>query len=144
MLTGDHVLDPITPHVAKWRDNDADPLGSYISSMEAMLRVETSGALPGHGEPFDDLAGRAEAILAHTVLREDNVIAIARSRGAVSAADVARALPWTRRNRSFDELGTWHQVFAITETIAHLEHLRLTDRMARLAAGDALVYRMTA
>jgi glyoxylase-like metal-dependent hydrolase (beta-lactamase superfamily II) len=143
MLTGDHVLDPITPHVAKWRDNAADPLGSYITSLGKMQRADATGALPGHGEPFADLAGRAKAILDHTLAREDSVIAIARARGAVNATEVARALPWTRRNRSFAELGTWHQFFAMTETIAHLEHLRLTDRMVRDETDDALTYRLS-
>ena len=34
MLTGDHVLDPITPHVGLWRGREGDPLGDYLASLE--------------------------------------------------------------------------------------------------------------
>lgn len=141
MLTGDHILDPITPHVGIWRDRPGDPLGDYIASLKKAAAAGRGGALPGHGEPFPDLGRRVEEILAHTTSREDAVLAIADRLGAVSAATVARELPWTRRNRSFDELGAWHREFAVSETIAHLEHLRARGVMTRDERDGAIAYR---
>lgn len=143
MLTGDHVLDPITPHVGYWRERHGDPLGDYIASLRKLLDSPATGALPGHGEPFPDLARRVREILEHTEHREERVVALA-SAGSVRAVDVARGLPWTRRNRSFDDLGAWHQEFAVSETIAHLEHLRATGRMTRADHDGALRYQLNA
>jgi len=142
MLTGDHVLDPITPHVGFWRERPGDPLGDYLASLAKVAVPETAGALPGHGEPFADVRKRVAEIVAHTERREALVLAIAAD-GAVSAADVARRLPWTRRDRTFEELGAWHQEFAMSETIANLVHLQLAGALAREERGDAIFYRVT-
>ncbi len=142
MLTGDHVLDPITPHVGVWREREDDPLGDYVQSLEKVAECDASGALPGHGEPFPDLRGRVAAILEHTRRREMLVLEIAGS-AAISAAETARRLPWTRRERTFDSLSAWHQEFAISETIAHLVNLQQRHLMVREDRPDgAILYRV--
>lgn len=143
LLTGDHILDPITPHVGVWRDRTGDPLGDYVRSLEKIARTDASGALPGHGEPFAELHGRVAAIQQHTAHREALVLEIAGD-AAVSAAAVAERLPWTRRERRFADLGAWHQEFAMSETIAHLVHLQQRGVMEREDGADgAIRYRVT-
>lgn len=139
MLTGDHVLDPITPHVGVWRDRPDDPLGDYVRSLEKVARCESSGALPGHGEPFPGLHARVAAILDHTARREELVLAIA-ANNAVTANEVASRLPWTRRERTFASLGGWHQEFAISETIAHLVNLQRRGVMEREDRADGAIF----
>ena len=138
LLTGDHILDPITPHVGVWRDRSGDPLGDYVASLEKVAHVDASGALPAHGEPFPDLHGRVAAIQEHTARREQLVLAIAGD-AAVSAAEVAERLPWTRRERHFADLGGWHQEFAMSETIAHLVHLQRRGVMEREDRADGAI-----
>jgi glyoxylase-like metal-dependent hydrolase (beta-lactamase superfamily II) len=140
MLTGDHVLDPITPHLGLWRESDGDPVGAYLTSLAKVRAYGAAGALPAHGEPFADLAGRAEELIDHTVARDATVLAVVRATGPVSAGDVARRLPWTRRNRSFADLGEFHQQFAVSETIAHLHHLNAAERVVRDDAHDPIRY----
>jgi glyoxylase-like metal-dependent hydrolase (beta-lactamase superfamily II) len=139
VFTGDHVLDPITPHVGVWVDDAGDPLGDYLASLEKIAAYGTAGALPAHGEPFDDVGGRARRIAEHTYAREALVLA-ALGTAAHSAGDVARDLPWTRRERSFASLAAWHQQFAVTETIAHLEHLRVRGVVVRTDEGERIRY----
>jgi glyoxylase-like metal-dependent hydrolase (beta-lactamase superfamily II) len=140
LLTGDHILDPITPHVGVWRDRSGDPLGDYVASLDKVAHIAASGALPAHGEPFPDLHGRVAAIAEHTAHREALVLRIA-GEAAVSAAEVAAQLPWTRRERRFADLGGWHQEFAMSETIAHLVHLERRGVMEREDRPDgAIVY----
>jgi glyoxylase-like metal-dependent hydrolase (beta-lactamase superfamily II) len=130
ILTGDHVLDPITPHVGVWFDGAGDPLGDYLASLEKVARHGATGALPAHGEPFPDLAARARAIAAHTHERE----ALMRDRlgeRELTAGELAAAIPWTRRERTFASLSPFHQQFAVSETIAHLEHLRVRGVVKR-------------
>jgi glyoxylase-like metal-dependent hydrolase (beta-lactamase superfamily II) len=140
MLTGDHVLDPITPHLGMWRETDRDPVGSYLRSLAKVRAYGAVGALPAHGEPFADLARRVEELIDHTAGRDAQVLAVVRAAGPVSAGDVARRLPWTRRNRSFADLGEFHQQFAVSETIAHLHHLRAGDRVVREDGPDPIRY----
>lgn len=138
VFSGDHVLDPITPHVGAWFEDGDDRLGAYVASLERMRDVPARGVLPAHGEPFADLHARADELLAHHRHREDAILAVLD--GARSATDVARLLPWTRRERSFATLGPWHQAFAVAETIAHLEHLRVCDRVASRTVTESILY----
>lgn len=139
MLTGDHVLDPITPHIGMWRETEGDPMGAYLASLERVRAYGATAALPAHGEPFPDLARRVEELIDHTAARDAQVLAVIRAAPA-SAGEVARRLPWTRRNRSFADLGEFHQQFAVSETIAHLHHLRAAGRAERLSGHDPIRY----
>jgi glyoxylase-like metal-dependent hydrolase (beta-lactamase superfamily II) len=139
MLTGDHVLDPITPHVGLWRGREGDPLGDYLASLDKVRGRGDAGALPAHGEPFPDLERRIDELIAHTEQREGQVLAALAS-GAASAGEVAQRLPWTRRNRAFTDLGEWHRQFAVAETIAHLHHLHERGLVMRESSTSPIRY----
>jgi glyoxylase-like metal-dependent hydrolase (beta-lactamase superfamily II) len=129
-FTGDHVLDPGTPHVGLWLDRGRDPMGEYVASLRAVGAVETSGVLPAHGEAFPDLARRVEELLEHEAARERDVLH-ALNAGPSSATTVAGALRWRRRGDRFDQLPNGYQQFAVAETLAHLEHLRARGLVTR-------------
>jgi len=139
MFTGDHVLDPVTPHVGIWYRERGDSLGEYIASLHKVKVAGATGVLPAHGEPWEDLAQRVDELLAHENEREAQVLA-ALATGSKSAADAARVLPWTRRKRSLEELPETHQQFAVAETLAHLEHLRFGERATRDEAVRPIRY----
>jgi glyoxylase-like metal-dependent hydrolase (beta-lactamase superfamily II) len=140
IFTGDHILDPITPHVGVWRPRNADPLGDYLASLRAAGATAATHVFPAHGEPFPDLARRVGELLAHEAQREAHVTA-ALGTTTKTAAAIARLLPWTRRNRDFGELSPAHQQFAVAETLAHLEHLRVRGAVVREDGADLIVYR---
>jgi glyoxylase-like metal-dependent hydrolase (beta-lactamase superfamily II) len=122
IFTGDHVLDPITPHVGIWNDDRGDALGEYVASLRKVAAFGANAALPAHGEPFPDLIRRVDELLAHEEEREARVLA-ALDDGHRDATSIARALPWTRSQRRLETLSAAHQQFAVAETLAHLQHL---------------------
>jgi glyoxylase-like metal-dependent hydrolase (beta-lactamase superfamily II) len=139
LLSGDHVLDPITPHVGIWREDRGDALGEYVASLRALGACDASGVLPAHGEPFPDLGRRVDELLAHEAAREAQVLA-ALADAPASAAAVARRLPWRRRGDRFEQLSAGHRQFAVAETLAHLEHLRARAAVACDARADSIRY----
>jgi glyoxylase-like metal-dependent hydrolase (beta-lactamase superfamily II) len=140
MLSGDHILDPITPHVGQWVERAGDPLGDYVGSLRRAAGYGAIGVLPAHGEPFPDLARRAGEILAHTARRELQVLDILARDAPVSAGDVARTLTWTRRERTFESLSEFHRQFAVSETLAHLEHLHAKGTVQREESTATITY----
>jgi glyoxylase-like metal-dependent hydrolase (beta-lactamase superfamily II) len=126
-----------------WRGREGDPLGDYLASLEKIRGRGAGGALPAHGEPFPDLERRIDELIAHTEQRDGQVLA-ALGTGAATAGEVAVRLPWTRRNRTFAELGEWHQQFAVAETIAHLHHLRERRRVSRVDGPELIHYTVAA
>ena len=65
LISGDHVLPSITPHVSGV-GNGADALKSYIQTLDLVAALDgVKLGLPAHGHPFDDVPGRVAAIKEH-------------------------------------------------------------------------------
>ena len=121
VLTGDHVLPTITPHISGLTPN-ADPLALFFESLHRMNGLDgVSVALPAHGHPFTDLGGRAEHIIEH---HEDRLDIIRNASQDLPDGTVEQFMRVLFRERSWGEM-------AESETYAHLEHLRELGEMQR-------------
>jgi DNA polymerase-3 subunit delta len=68
LLSGDHVLPTITPHIGGFIGGD--PLANYLANLDKVAELEgITRVLPAHGHPFDDLAARCNAIKDHHATR---------------------------------------------------------------------------
>jgi glyoxylase-like metal-dependent hydrolase (beta-lactamase superfamily II) len=127
LVGGDHLLSRITPAVGLYPESRPDPLGDYLASLERTIELAPRLVLPGHGEPIEDAAGRARAIVRHHRERLDAVAAALRNEPR-SGFDVSQDVfggglaPQQRR-------------FAVAESLSHLERLVREGRAAR-ADGD--------
>lgn len=130
-LSGDHVLPTITPHISGL-SLAKDPLNEFFESLNAVAQIpHIRQALPAHGHPFFDLAGRAEAIRVHHVERLEKVKKIGRELGPASVMEFSQKL---FRKRSWGSM-------AESETYAHLEHLRHSrDAEVRNDREGRLIY----
>lgn len=134
LLAGDHVLPTITPHLSGLTAG-GDPLSSYFASLEKVRGLDgVELVLPAHGHPFTDLAGRADTIRQHHLIRLEDIWRAAVELGPASVE--------TLSHRVFDPR-VWGQM-AESETYAHLEHLRLQGRVRVDARPHDLAYEATA
>ncbi len=132
LLSGDHVLPSITPHISGLHAG-ADPLESYLGALRRVAALPAATKVyPAHGCPFEGLADRVTAIVAHHDARLARLEVIASAIGAASVpAYTAELFPPRHQG-----------LMAESETFAHLEHLR--RRGALIAErGDVLTYRLT-
>ena len=114
MLTGDHVLPTITPHISGFADGEA-PLEKFMDSLQRMHDFsDVTLAMPAHGDPFTDLTGRADHICGHHLERLDDF--------REAAAELGTASVNAYMKRAFKER-SWGGM-AESETYAHLDHLR--------------------
>ncbi|MEX2628209.1 MAG: MBL fold metallo-hydrolase [Ilumatobacteraceae bacterium] len=132
MLSGDHVLPSITPHIGG-HVRDLDPLARFFDSLEkvAAYGPDVTMVLPAHGRPFDDLAGRAMAIKEHHVGRLDVLRAAAASIGRPARVHELAEHLFSARAQG---------AMADSETFAHLEHLRVAGEAERLERADGYEY----
>jgi glyoxylase-like metal-dependent hydrolase (beta-lactamase superfamily II) len=123
MLSGDHVLPTITPHVGGLSPL-ADPLDAFMQSLDKVASYgdDVSVVLPAHGHPFKDLTGRVESIKQHHIERLDQLRATAEQIGRPATVSEYSTHLFSARVQ-----GT----MADSETFAHLEHLRLLGEMER-------------
>jgi glyoxylase-like metal-dependent hydrolase (beta-lactamase superfamily II) len=143
VLSGDHILPGITPHVGYWGQPGGDPLGMFLESLRKVDALGAKSALPAHREPIDDLGGRIAEILAHHGEREGEILANL-GQAWRSGADIAASLSWRRGKSTFASLPAMQQVLALVETLAHLEHLRGRGSVERIEEDGALRYRSAA
>jgi glyoxylase-like metal-dependent hydrolase (beta-lactamase superfamily II) len=135
MLCGDHVLPTITPHIGGF-GTARDPLGAFFHSLDKVVDLgsQVKIALPAHGKPFADLAGRAQEIRHHHEGRLEKLRATSADLGRpASVMEMSTHLFSPRAQGSM----------ADSETFAHLEHLRLAGEMVRRDADGVLEYVLT-
>jgi glyoxylase-like metal-dependent hydrolase (beta-lactamase superfamily II) len=132
LVAADHLLARITPTVGLWPASRSDPLGDYLGALEKTIELAPRIALPGHGDPIEDPAGRARELIEHHRVRlEETVTAL-------------RPDPQTGYELSFalfgDELKPRGRRFAVAETLSHLERLVREGVARRTEYGGTVAY----
>lgn len=134
LLSGDHVLPTITPHISGLSPTD-DALADFFSALDKVAGLPgVRQVLPAHGLAFTDLSGRVDAIKHHHDERLDRLAGAARDLGEADVIELSHHLFAER---------SWGAM-AESETYAHLEHLRLAGRATRSARDGRLWYRVEA
>ena len=131
LLSGDHVLPTITPHIAGFIGGD--PLANYLANLDKVAGLEgITTVLPAHGHPFHDLGGRCDAIKDHHAGRLQLLL------DAAAVQSWAPVTTWSEHLFSERSRGP----MADSETYAHLEHLRIAGRAERRGRDEALEFRV--
>ena len=132
LVAADHLLDRISPTVGLWPRSRPDPLGDYLGALHATIALGARVALPGHGEPIADPAGRARELIAHHGER------------LAATAAALDTEPRSAYEVSFplfgDDLKPAARRFAVAETLSHLERLVLEGGARRHETAGAVTY----
>jgi glyoxylase-like metal-dependent hydrolase (beta-lactamase superfamily II) len=131
LFAGDHVLSTITPSIGFEPAYVQQPLRDFLSSLAKVRAMPDMLLLPAHGPVAQSSHQRVDELVAFHDVRLGQSLAAVEG-GARTAYDVAKELPWTRRERRFDELHAFDAVLACFETLAHLELLALRGDVQRL------------
>jgi glyoxylase-like metal-dependent hydrolase (beta-lactamase superfamily II) len=130
VLSGDHVLPTITPHIGAMDGIADDPLAEFFHALDRMAALpDVTVSLPAHGHPFHDLAKRANEIKEHHDAR------LQRLRDA--SAEIGRPATVHELMQQLFAERAWGSM-AESETYAHLEHLRLNHE-AQSSWSDGLL-----
>lgn len=130
MISGDHVLPTITPHISGMGET-MDPLADFFRSLDRMKETPgVTNVLPAHGLDFSGLAERAEDIKIHHLERLQILRDASGELGSGTVNDYMRRL--------FSER-SWGSM-AESETFAHLEHLRIAGEAVVSSDGPLLRY----
>ncbi|GHO52974.1 MBL fold metallo-hydrolase [Ktedonobacter robiniae] len=132
-LSADHVLPRITPNIGLYSTRDRpNPLGDFLASLQKVTSLPASLVLPGHGEPFTNLAQRIAEIVEHHDMRLQTILALLATRPQHAAALTAQL--FQDRLKS-DEA----RRMAVAEVLAHLEYLRYKNQVIQQLANDGTI-----
>lgn len=128
LISGDHLLPTITPHIDFERGGEEDPLGEFLESLEKVAALDPKMVLPGHGRPFLEGADRARVIARHHDRRLGNILQVIR-REPRSASEIVDEVFGS-------ELLHFERRLALGEALAHLAYLRRRDEVERIETED--------
>ena len=129
LFSGDHVLPRITSNVGLYPYSREDPLGDFLGALRAVRSRQVTRVLPAHGDPFDDLPGRVDQILAH---HDD------RLRATLDALGDAERDAYAVCRTLFPVLRSAHEErFALAETLAHLRYLERRGKVREVEGRPA-------
>lgn len=130
MISGDHVLPTITPHISGMGET-ADPLEDFFQSLDRMKELPgVKTVLPAHGLDFSGLAERAEDIKEH---HRERLQILRDASGELGSGTVNDYMKRLFKERSWGSM-------AESETFAHLEHLRIAGEAQVASDGHLLRY----
>ncbi|MFS8520995.1 MAG: MBL fold metallo-hydrolase [Micromonosporaceae bacterium] len=139
LFAGDHVLPHITPSIGFEPAPPHLPLRDYLDSLRRVRAMPDLRLLPAHGPPAPSVHRRVDELLAHHDQRLQACLDAVAPTGS-TGYEVARRLPWTRRNRTFDTLDAFNQMLAVCEAVAHLDLLVHQGRLTRDEHNGRHVY----
>jgi glyoxylase-like metal-dependent hydrolase (beta-lactamase superfamily II) len=128
LISGDHLLPAITPHIDFRRGESSDPLGEFLESLKTIERLDPALVLPGHGRPFEDGAERARVNARHHDRRLGSIL------------QVIRREPHTASEITDEIFGTallnFERRLALGEALAHIAYLVKNGEVERVERDD--------
>ncbi|CEG24158.1 Hydroxyacylglutathione hydrolase [Planococcus massiliensis] len=134
LFSADHILPNITPNISYWFHGQANPLASYLASLEKIKELNADFVIPSHGSPFYGANARIEELMKHHQERLDETKEMIKTPSTV----------YQICERLFKRPLTVHEMrFAVGETLAHLEFLRHSGECIREKEQCAWFYEQT-
>jgi glyoxylase-like metal-dependent hydrolase (beta-lactamase superfamily II) len=137
-LSGDHILNPISPSIGLHAQSMGNPLSDYLSSLEAIREREVEVVLPAHGDEFRGFRERIDELMSHHEGRLDEICGIIDRHGAQTAYGTASFMRW-RSEGNWDRWPPFQRRMATTEALAHLELLVSRGALRRTTADGGIV-----
>ncbi|MXV61371.1 MBL fold metallo-hydrolase [Natronorubrum sp. JWXQ-INN-674] len=123
VFSGDVLLPVYTPNVGGADVRVDHPLEKYLRALQGIVDADYDRAWPGHRDPIDDPAGRAQYIIDHHEERSWRVLDALDRKGPCDT--------WTVSDDLFGELEDIHILHGPGESYAHLEHLERAGTVVR-------------
>ncbi|MFO7779665.1 MAG: MBL fold metallo-hydrolase [Nitriliruptoraceae bacterium] len=137
LFSGDHLLPHITPSIGFETIPSGSALTDYLASLALVRGLPDLAMLPAHGPARASTHGRIDELVEHHESRLQQMLASV-ERGASTAFEVARDVPWTRRDVAFSTLDVFNRMLAVNETMAHLEDLSRRELVAATMDADGI------
>ncbi|PLR81229.1 MBL fold metallo-hydrolase [Bacillus sp. V33-4] len=122
LISGDHILDKITPNISLWPGASQTPLHDYVASLYKVKALQVKRALSAHGIIINKVNERIDELIQHHEHRLTEMEKLAQGRTAYQVANDIFA---------HKHLSPHQWRFAIAETMAHLEYLARENRVKK-------------
>ncbi len=145
LFSGDLILATIVPNVGLHLQHSSNPLKDYLGSLSTIKRLEVSLVLAGHEHPFTNLPQRIEELIQHHQQKNAEILETVNNGKPKTAYQITTAMPWSLNTHraGWHNLSAWDKRFAVLDTIAHLESMRLSGNLDRVVKNSTTHYHTT-
>ncbi|MGQ9624157.1 MAG: MBL fold metallo-hydrolase [Candidatus Bathycorpusculaceae bacterium] len=138
LISGDHVLPTITPHVSQFLEG-TDPLEDYLGSLERVEKLDVEVVLPAHETTFTNLRERIGQLRGHHKQRLKEIVERLSS-GRATPYMLASNVHWNIKYKSWDDFPPFHKYLALGEALSHLTFLEKRGVVRRVKANEKVFY----
>lgn len=140
LISGDHILNEITPNISFWGFEHGDALGHYKESLLKIRALDLEWAFPSHRTRVHPVNQRIDELLHHHEERLAEVLAILEKHSeAITARTVASFMDWSVRQKDFNLFPSPQKWFATSEAMAHLHHLS-EKGLVKMTSQNGILY----
>jgi len=137
LLSGDHILPRITPHISLHVNDEADPLRDYLTSLEKLKGLPVDLVLPAHEHVLRGLDERIEELKRHHEFRCGEIKDTLKE-GELTVLKISSRISWD--SRPWPLMSSWTRYMAAEETLAHLVYLRNRGEIKERLSNGTLLY----
>jgi glyoxylase-like metal-dependent hydrolase (beta-lactamase superfamily II) len=141
LVCGDHILFDITPNITTWRGM-MNPLGQYLATLDKVYGLDVKLVLPGHRRTWNNHRGRIAELKEHHRTRLAEVRR-ALEDGEKAAFEIAPWVTWDIKCSSWESFPPAQKIFAVGETLAHLEYLEEQGVAGRRAKEGRILFSLS-
>jgi len=144
-FSGDHILPVITPNISLQPNSTLNPLGDFINSLNKIKPLDVKLCLPAHEHMFTNFRDRVDEIIQHHEQRNAEILA-AINTGPQTAYQISQQITWMPEfgGMRFQDLAPMDKRMAVSETLAHLEAMRIDGRVVQINRDGIFHYQRTA
>jgi glyoxylase-like metal-dependent hydrolase (beta-lactamase superfamily II) len=142
-FSGDHILPVITPNISLRLPSAGNPLGDFINSLNKVKTLDVKLVLPAHEHIFSNLPARVKEIIQHHRHRNQEILDTLKTEPR-TAYEISAEITWMPEfgGVKFHNLAIWDRRMAVSETLAHLEALRLDGIISQFSRDGIIYYRL--
>ncbi|MCK4387329.1 MAG: MBL fold metallo-hydrolase [Dehalococcoidia bacterium] len=141
LVCGDHILFDITPNITTWRGM-RNPLGQYLASLDQVYSLDVNLVLPGHRRTWNNHRRRIAELKEHHRGRLAEVLR-ALEDGEKAVFEIAPWVTWDIKCSSWESFPPTQKIFAVGETLAHLEYFEEQGVVRRRTKEDKILFSLS-
>lgn len=138
LVSGDHILDTITPNIGFWLEIE-NPLKEYLASLDKVHPLDVAVVLPAHRNVFKDHRQRIAELKEHHRARTNQILAALDGAGK-TAFQIAPYVKWDVDYPSWELFPPAQKWFALGETVSHLKYLEENKRVQRKTREQKTIF----
>lgn len=138
-ISGDHILNNITPNISLFYIDNVDPLADYLRSLDKVHRLDIEAVLPGHRSIFNNCRERISEIVDHHRIRNNEILDIL-EQGTQNVYEISSQMTWNITFETFPHMQKW---FAVGEAFAHLKYLENQKNVKKEIRDNMIFYSLS-